>query len=129
MRRRSGAVVAAAGLLLLAGCSSSTSGGSSGGGSALTYMTFNTPSLTPAFWKSSIARAEQAVPGVQIKQIVAPSTDRDSYAKQLQASGQFPDLLQSITPSQYTAAGLLQPYDQSWIEQNFLQPQGNAIKG
>ncbi|MBM9503495.1 ABC transporter substrate-binding protein [Actinacidiphila acididurans] len=128
MRRRS-AVVAAAGLLLLAGCSSATSGGGSGGGSALTYMTFNTPSLTPAFWKTSIARAEKAVPGVTIKQIVAPSTDRDSYAKQLQASGQFPDLLESITPSQYTDAGLLQPYDQSWVDQNFLLPQGNAIKG
>src|SRR5262249_53076866 len=63
------------------------------------------------------------------KQVVAPSTDRDSYAKQLQASGQFPDLLQSITPSQYTAPGLLVPYDQKRISDNFLRPDGTAIKG
>jgi ABC-type glycerol-3-phosphate transport system substrate-binding protein len=128
MLRRSAAVVAAAGLALLAACSNSASGGGSGG-KTLTYLTFNSPSLTPAFWDASIARAQKAVPGITIKQVVAPSTDRDSYAKQLQASGQFPDLLESITPSQYTAAGLLQPYDQTWIDQNFLLPQGNAIKG
>jgi ABC-type glycerol-3-phosphate transport system substrate-binding protein len=130
MLRRSAAVIAAAGLALLAACSNSASDGSSAsGGKTLTYLTFNSPSLTPTFWDASIARAEKAVPGTKIKQVVAPSTDRDSYAKQLQASGQFPDLLQSITPSQYTEAGLLQPYDQSWIDQNFLLPQGNAIKG
>ncbi|MCX4775260.1 ABC transporter substrate-binding protein, partial [Streptomyces sp. NBC_01285] len=91
-------------------------------------MTFNSPSLTPSFWNASIARAEKSS-GVKVKQVVAPSTDRDAYAKQLQASGQFPDLLQSITPSQFTNGGLLKPYDQSWVDKNFLLPQGNAIKG
>ncbi|WP_433887959.1 ABC transporter substrate-binding protein [Streptomyces sp. CA-111067] len=131
MSRRTAAVAAAAGLMMLAACSNSSSSGGSGGsgGTSLSYMTFNSPSLTPAFWKASIDRAEKKTPGVSIKQIVAPSTDRDSYAKQLQASGQFPDLLQSITPSQYTDAGLLKPYDQTWIDDNFLLPQGNAIKG
>lgn len=143
LRRRSVAVAAAAmasaGALLLTACSSGSSGsssasgsgssGSSGGKITLTYLTFNTPTLTADFWKQSIARAQATVPGLTVKQVVAPSTDRDSYAKQLEASGQFPDLLQSITPSQYTAAGLLQPYDQSWINANFLLPQGNAIKG
>jgi ABC-type glycerol-3-phosphate transport system substrate-binding protein len=131
MYRKMLAVAAAASLLLLAACSSSstTKGGSAPSKTTLTYMTFNTPSLTAAFWQTSIANAQQTVPGLTIKQLVAPSTDRDSYAKQLEASGQFPDLLQSITPSQYTGAGLLQPYDQSWINANFLLPQGNAIKG
>jgi multiple sugar transport system substrate-binding protein/raffinose/stachyose/melibiose transport system substrate-binding protein len=92
-------------------------------------MTFDTPDLTAAFWQSSIAAAEASVPGVSIRQVVAPSTDRDSYAKQLEASGQFPDLLESITPSLYTSAGLLTAYPQSWIDANFLLPQGNAIKG
>lgn len=95
----------------------------------LSYLTFDTPDLTAAFWQNSIANAEKSVPGLTVKQDVAPSTDRDSYAKQLEASGQFPDLLQSITPSQYTAAGLLTPYDQSWVNTNFILPQGNAIKG
>ncbi|MFD0633728.1 extracellular solute-binding protein [Catenulispora yoronensis] len=117
---------------MLAGCSAaSTSGGakSGSGGATLTYLTFETPSLTAAFWDTSIANAEKAVPGVTVKKLVAPSTDRDAYAKQLQASGQFPDLLQSITPSTFVQAGLLKPYDQSWVNTNFLLPQGNAYKG
>ena len=111
---------------LLAGCSGSTS---SGGKTTLSYMTFDTPDLTPSFWQKSIAAAQATVPGISIKQVVAPSTDRDSYAKQLEASGQFPDLLESITPSLYTSAGLLTAYPQSWIDANFLLPQGNSIKG
>jgi ABC-type glycerol-3-phosphate transport system substrate-binding protein len=127
----------AAGLALITGCSAASTGGSGGGsggnGSAgnatLTYLTFETPSLTASFWNTSIANAEKKVPGVTVKKIVAPSTDRDAYAKQLQASGQFPDLLQSITPSTFVQAGLLKPYDQSWVNANFLLPMGNAYKG
>jgi ABC-type glycerol-3-phosphate transport system substrate-binding protein len=132
MYRRTAVVAAAASVLLLAACSSSTAakgGTAAASKTTLTYLTFNTPSLTPAFWKTSIATAQKTVPGLTIKQVVSPTTDRDSYAKQLEASGQFPDLLESITPSQYTDAGLLTPYKQSWINANFLLPQGNAIKG
>jgi multiple sugar transport system substrate-binding protein/raffinose/stachyose/melibiose transport system substrate-binding protein len=118
----------AAGLALIAGCSAaSTDGG--GGSTTLTYLTFETPSLTASFWDTSIAGAQKRVPGVTIKKLVAPSTDRDAYAKQLQASGQFPDLLQSITPSTFVQAGLLKAYDQSWVDANFLLPKGNAYKG
>lgn len=122
----------AAGLALIAGCSAAQPAGSSstgGGNVTLTYLTFETPSLTASFWNSSIASAEKQVPGVTIKDIMAPTTDRDSYAKQLQASGQFPDLLQSITPSTFVGAGLLRPYDQGWVNANFLLPMGNAYKG
>jgi multiple sugar transport system substrate-binding protein/raffinose/stachyose/melibiose transport system substrate-binding protein len=117
-----------ASLALAAGCSAASPGGA-GGSTTLTYLTFETPDLTASFWKTSIAEAEQQVPGVTIKDIVSPSTDRDSYAKQLQASGQFPDLLQSITPSTFAPAGLLMPYPQSWVDANFMDPTGNAYKG
>jgi ABC-type glycerol-3-phosphate transport system substrate-binding protein len=132
MYRRYLAAAAAAGLLALAACSSSPSSSSSGsaaGGSkvTLTYLTFRTPDLTASFWQNSIAAAEKAVPGVTIKQDVAPTTDRDSYAKQLLQAGEFPDLLESITPSLYTSAGLLTPYSTSWIDANFILP--NTIKG
>ncbi|MFC1405185.1 MULTISPECIES: ABC transporter substrate-binding protein [Streptacidiphilus] len=119
----------AAGLALVTGCSAATPAGGAKGGSSLTYLTFETPSLTASFWDSSIANAEKKVPGLTVKKLVAPSTDRDAYAKQLQASGQFPDLLQSITPSTFATAGLLKPYDQSWVDANFLLPLGNAYKG
>jgi raffinose/stachyose/melibiose transport system substrate-binding protein len=135
MYRRYLAAAATAGLLALAACSSSpaqstASSSSSAGGASkatLTYLTFRTPDLTAGFWSTSIAAAEKAVPGVTIKQDVAPTTDRDSYAKQLLQSGEFPDLLQSITPSLYTSAGLLTPYPASWINANFILP--NNIKG
>ncbi|MEZ0067329.1 ABC-type glycerol-3-phosphate transport system substrate-binding protein [Streptacidiphilus sp. MAP12-20] len=122
------AVCLATGLALLTGCSAASTGGTTGG-TTLNYLTFETPSLTAKFWDTSIANAEKQVPGVTVKKIVAPSTDRDAYAKQLQASGQFPDLLQSITPSTFATAGLLKPYDQSWVNANFMLPLGNAYKG
>src|SRR5258708_6108187 len=125
---RLSAACAAAGLALIAGCSAASPGGAKGN-TTLTYLTFETPSLTASFWDTSIASAEKQVQGVTIKKLTAPSTDRDAYAKQLEASGQFPDLLQSITPSTFVGAGLLKPYDQSWVDANFLLPLGNAYKG
>ncbi|MFF4753235.1 ABC transporter substrate-binding protein [Streptomyces sp. NPDC002514] len=126
-RTRLTAACLAAGLALT-GCSAASTG-SGKGGSTLTYLTFETPSLTAGFWDTSIADAEKKVPDVAVRKIVAPSTDRDAYAKQLQASGQFPDLLQSITPSTFATAGLLRPYDQKWVNANFLLPMGNAYQG
>ncbi|MFJ3306842.1 ABC transporter substrate-binding protein [Streptomyces sp. NPDC086549] len=114
--------------LALTGCSAAATG-SAKDGTTLTYLTFETPSLTAKFWDTSIANAKKKVPDVAVKKIVAPSTDRDAYAKQLQASGQFPDLLQSITPSTFATAGLLKPYDQKWVNANFMLPMGNAYKG
>ncbi len=130
MYRRCLAAAAAASLLLLAACSSSPSQSASGTSSkkvTLTYLTFLTPDLTAQFWTKSIAAASKSAPGVTIKQDVDPTTDRDGYAKQLLQSGQFPDLLQSITPSLYTSAGLLTPFPSSWINANFILP--NNIKG
>jgi ABC-type glycerol-3-phosphate transport system substrate-binding protein len=130
MYRRCLAAAAAAGVLLLAACSSSPSQSASGTSSknvTLTYLTFHTPDLTAQFWSTSIAAAEKSVPGVTIKQDVDPTTDRDTYAKQLLQAGEFPDLLQSITPSLYTSAGLLTPFPSSWINANFILP--NNIKG
>jgi ABC-type glycerol-3-phosphate transport system substrate-binding protein len=130
MRRK---LFLAAGLALSLSALTACGGGSSTAGSGktatLTYLTFETPSLTSTFWNGSIAAAEKQVPGVKIKRITAPSTDRDAYAKQLQASGQFPDLLQSISPNNFAPAGLLKPFDEQWVDANFLLPQGNAVGG
>jgi len=130
MYRRCLAAAAAASVLLLAACSSSPSQSASGTSSkkvTLTYLTFLTPDLTAQFWSNSIAAAQKTVPGVTIKQDVDPTTDRDTYAKQLLQAGEFPDLLESITPSLYTSAGLLTPFPSSWINANFILP--NTIKG
>jgi ABC-type glycerol-3-phosphate transport system substrate-binding protein len=130
MYRRCLAGAAAASLLLLAACSSSPSNSASGSSPSkvtLTYLTFRTPDLTAGFWAKSIASAAKSVPGLTIKQDVDPTTDRDTYAKTLLQANEFPDLLESITPSLYTSAGLLTPYPASWINANFILP--NNIDG
>jgi ABC-type glycerol-3-phosphate transport system substrate-binding protein len=95
----------------------------------LSFLTFETPALDAAFWDNSIQIALKGIPGVTIDKIVTPGADRNGYAKQLQASGQFPDILASINPKDFLEAGLLQSFDQAWLDANFLQPNANAIQG
>ncbi|MFJ1709143.1 ABC transporter substrate-binding protein [Kitasatospora sp. NPDC088346] len=113
--------------LALTACS--TSSPTPAGTSTLSFLTFETPALTAQFWDTSIADAQKATPGVKINKIVSPSADRNAYAKQLQASGQFPDLLASINPKDFIDAKLLMPFDKEWLQANFLQPEANSIKG
>jgi ABC-type glycerol-3-phosphate transport system substrate-binding protein len=129
-RKMAAAAIGLAAVFALSACSTTatTGSGSSGKNTNLTFMTFETPDLTAKFWDTSITNAEKAVPGVTVKKIVAPG-DRNAYAKQLQASGQFPDILSSIDPKQFTAAGLLQPFPDSWLKANFTDPEGNSIDG
>jgi ABC-type glycerol-3-phosphate transport system substrate-binding protein len=119
--------VGAVALIALSACS--TSAPTAPGKANLTFMTFETPALTASFWDSSIAAATKQVPGISVKKIVSPDADRNAYAKQLQASGQFPDVLSSIDPKDFTAAKLLTAFPQSWLDANFLLPNGNAIAG
>ena len=129
VRRKLTAAVAITAALALTACSTSGNGGSAGEGTTLTFLTFETPALTAKFWDDSIADALKTVPGVKINKIVSPNTDRNAYAKQLQASGQFPDVLASINPKDFIEADLLVPFDKAWLEANFLQPEANNIKG
>lgn len=148
LRRRMFAVAVTA-VFAIAGCSTSSpssasappSGASSGAPSTapspsssttavkLSFLTFETPALTAAFWDNSIQVAVKQVPGLTIDKIVTPGPDRNGYAKQLQASDQFPDILASINPRDFLAAGLLEPFDQAWLDANFVLPNANAIQG
>lgn len=96
---------------------------------ALTFMTFETSALDSTFWDGSISRAAEKVPGITVNKIISPTADRNAYAKQLQASGQFPDVLASINPKDFLEAGLLAPFDQAWLDENFILPGANAIGG
>jgi ABC-type glycerol-3-phosphate transport system substrate-binding protein len=148
LRRRVFAVAASA-VFAVAGCSTtapSSAPASQAGGaspatssapatsspaaeSKLSFMTFETPALDAAFWDNSIQVALKDLPGVTIDKIITPGADRNGYAKQLQASGQFPDILASINPRDFLEAGLLQAFDQSWLDANFVLPNANAIDG
>src|SRR6266567_4674040 len=63
---------------------------------------------------------------ITVQRIVSPGIDRSTYAKQLLASDQFPDILQSINTQDFIDANLLIPWDSKWIEDHFIIPDGNA---
>ena len=73
----------------------------------ITWMMFETSNLPLSYWQDIVNRFEAKNPGITVKLLPSPTTDRDAYAKQLLASGQFPDVLQSITLQDYTQQGLL----------------------
>jgi multiple sugar transport system substrate-binding protein/raffinose/stachyose/melibiose transport system substrate-binding protein len=126
VQRRSALALGAALAIMTSACSSGNPG-DPGADVALTFMTFETPALTARFWDGSIDTALKSVDGVTINKIVTPDADRNAYAKQLQASGQFPDILASINPKDFTEAGLLSPFDKSWLAENFVDPTANDI--
>lgn len=123
----SGAVVAAA---ALTGCAAGGDSGSSGSGSTveLSFLTFETPNLNAAYWDAAIARASAKVPGVKIKKLVSPVVDRTAYVKQLDSSGQMPDIMPAINPSGFAQAGKLADFTQAELAP-FVWPKSNAING
>src|SRR5258708_3645457 len=76
----------------------------------ITWMMFETSNLPLSYWQDIVNRFEAKNPGITVTLLPSPTTDRDAYAKQLLASGQFPDVLQSITLQDYTSQGLLYPW-------------------
>ena len=96
----------------------------------ITWMMFTTSNLPLSYWQDIVDRFEAKNPGIKVKLLPAPTTDRDAYAKQLLASGQFPDVLQSITLQDYASQGLLYawtPAEQAkW---NVLFPHAGQLSG
>lgn len=96
----------------------------------ITWMMFETSNLPLSYWQDIVNRFEAKNPGITVKLLPSPTTDRDAYAKQLLASGQFPDVLQSITLQDYTSQGLL--YAWTAAEQkkwNVLFPHAGQLNG
>ena len=105
--RRSLALGAAA-LLAVSACSVGSNTGGSGGDKEITFLTFETPNLTPAYWDAAIKRVTDKNPGIKVKKLVAPTADgRTSYAKQLLQSGQFPDVMIAVDSAGFAEAGNL----------------------
>lgn len=96
----------------------------------ITWMMFETSNLPLSYWQDIVDRFEAGNPGITVKLLPSPTTDRDAYAKQLLASGQFPDVLQSITLQDYAGQGLLYawtPAEQAkW---NVLFPHAGQLSG
>ncbi|MFG2525548.1 ABC transporter substrate-binding protein [Streptomyces sp. NPDC048527] len=123
---------ALAGALLLAGCTAGSSGTSASKGNGdkvtLTFLTFETPNLDAKYWDTAIARASAKVPGVTIKKLVSPSADRTGYAKQLDSTGQFPDVMIGLNPAGFAEAGKLAPWTDKELA-TYKNPHANTYGG
>src|SRR5688500_11148044 len=88
-------------LTAIAACGGGGSDDAGKGKAEISYLTFETPALTAAFWDKAIASAADELPGLTVKRLTSPTADRNAYAKQLQGSGQFPDVLAGITVNDF----------------------------
>lgn len=110
-----------------AGSAKSVSQGSSDGKKVtLSFLTFETPNLTSAYWDAAIARATAKVPGVTVKKLVG--TNSTAYLQQLFASGQAPDIMTSIAPDGFAQKGELAPWSADDMK-GFDDPHAGAING
>jgi len=116
-------------VLALSGCSVKDDAPDGGGGARqITFLTFETPNLTPQYWDAAIKRVTDQHPDIAVKRIVSPTQDRTAYAKQLLQSGQFPDVLIAVSPAGFAEAGELYAWSDKELE-NFLFPGNGAVNG
>ncbi len=94
----------------------------------LTFLVFETPNLNAEFWQAAVDRWVDEHPNYQINIIVSPDVDRNTYAKQLLATEQFPDLLIAIRVSEFVEAEALLPFSDEDLEP-FMFPDVNLIDG
>lgn len=115
----------------LPACAPAGSGGAKadGGKKEISFLTFETPNLTPQYWDAAIKRVTDKHPGITVKKLVAPSAgERNAYAKQLLASGQLPDVMAAVNPAGLAESGNLY----AWTDQelkNYTYPHSNPLGG
>lgn len=61
----------------------------------ITWLTFETPNLTPEFYEGVIARFNEKYPNVIINREIFPTGNRGKHVSTLYATGQLPDVIQS----------------------------------
>ena len=95
----------------------------------LEVLVFETPALTPEFWDATLAAAAAPIDGVKVVKLVTPDLDRTAYAKQLQASGQFPDVHAALQINDFVDADLLVPYPDDYLNEYYLFPDASKLDG
>jgi multiple sugar transport system substrate-binding protein len=123
-------IVVAAGLGACTVKSDTSGNGSAAPGSKeITFLTFETPNLSAAYWDAAIKRVTDKHPEIKVKKLVSPTADgRTSYAKQLLTSGQFPDVMIAVSPAGFAEAGNLYAWQPDELK-DFVFPTANPIKG
>jgi ABC-type glycerol-3-phosphate transport system substrate-binding protein len=112
----------------LTGCRTGEQDPSGGGKKEISFLVFQTPNLTPRYWDDAIKRVTDKYPDITVRKLVVPGVDRTSYAKQLLASGQFPDVMIAVTPAGFAEAGNLYAWQPDELK-DFLYPAAGAIGG
>jgi ABC-type glycerol-3-phosphate transport system substrate-binding protein len=99
------------------------------GSKSISFLTFETPNLTAAYWDAAIKRMTDKNPDIKVTKLVSPTADgRTDYAKQLLQSGQFPDVMIAVSPAGFAEAGDLYAWSPSELSA-FVYPTANPIKG
>jgi ABC-type glycerol-3-phosphate transport system substrate-binding protein len=117
--------------LALAACTvkDDNSASNAGAKKEITFLTFETPNLTPQYWDAAIKRVTEKNPDIAVKRLVSPTADgRTAYAKQLLQSGQFPDVMIAVSPAGFAEAGNLYAWQPDELK-DFVFPTANPIKG
>jgi ABC-type glycerol-3-phosphate transport system substrate-binding protein len=102
--------------------------GASGAKKEITFLTFETPNLTPQYWDAAIKRVTDKYPDITVKKLVSPTQDRTAYAKQLLASGQLPDVMIAVSPAGFAEGGNLYAWTPDELK-DFAYPNNGAING
>ncbi|MFL6145176.1 MAG: ABC transporter substrate-binding protein [Labedaea sp.] len=117
---------------VLTACSVKDQAGNDQGGSQgqqeITFLTFETPNLTPQVWDAAIKRVTDKHPDIKVKKLVSPTQDRTAYAKQLLASNQLPDVLIAVSPAGFAESGNLYEWKPEELG-DFSYPRNGAING
>jgi multiple sugar transport system substrate-binding protein len=118
-------------LLGLSACSvkdNNSSNNNTSGTKEITFLTFETPNLTPAYWDAAIKRVTDKNPGIKVNKLVSPTQDRTAYAKQLLAAGKLPDVMIAVSPGGFAEAGELYAWTDEELK-DFAFPHNGAVKG
>jgi ABC-type glycerol-3-phosphate transport system substrate-binding protein len=118
--------------LALAGCSSTVSPAESGDAKAaatITFLTFQSPNLSKAFWEKQVAEIQKTYPNLKVKIEYTPGLDRQGYAKQLLASGNLPDVIWDAPLNDFVKANALLPYNSSDLTSIDAPASAGAING
>ena len=120
---------ALAAVVTLGACTVGSDSSNPEGQRQVSFLTFETPNLTPQYWDAAIKRVTDKNPDIAVRKLVSPTADgRTAYAKQLLQSGQFPDVMIAVSPAGFAEAGDLYAWQLDELK-DFVYPTANPIKG
>lgn len=94
----------------------------------ISFLVFETPNLTADYWDKAIKRFTDKHPNITVTKITSPDIDRTKYAKQLLATGQFPDVFIALNVAEFAESGALLALPEDRL-QDFMQPMAGAVDG